>query len=324
MDLILNSHGTVLTKDTDSFIVIHKDGRKRIPPNQLKSISIGRGVQISSDAALLAIEREIEILFVDHSGEPKGRVWSSRYGSISTIRKGQLEFTHSSKAVEWIKEVVIYKISNQQAMLLTLTLEVDEYIDKQISRLEEFKVNLEKLTADSVNEISPSIRGWEGNCSRIYFETINRFLPENLKFERRSTHPAQDVFNSLLNYGYGVLYGKVEGALIRAGIDPYIGLMHRDEYNRPVLVYDVIERFRVWVDFVVLSICIQNIVTEECYSIRNDGSYWLESLGKRILIQSLNDYLDDVVIIDSLSRSRISHIDLYCQGLAQQFKRINK
>ncbi|MGL5894756.1 MAG: CRISPR-associated endonuclease Cas1 [Bacteroidales bacterium] len=324
MDLILNSHGTVLTKDIDCFVVIHKDGRKRIPPNQLKSISVGRGVQISSDAALLAIEREIEILFVDHSGEPKGRVWSSRYGSISTIRKGQLEFTHSSKAVEWIKEVVLYKISNQQALLLTLTLEVDEYIDKQISRLEEYKANIGGLTADSVNDISPSIRGWEGNCSRIYFETINRFLPDDLRFERRTIHPAQDIFNALLNYGYGVMYGKVEGALIRSGIDPYIGIMHRDDYNRPVLVYDVIERFRIWVDFVVLSICMQNIISEECYSIRSDGSCWLEALGKRILIQSLNDYLDDVVIVDSLSRSRISHIDLYCQNLAQQFKRINK
>ena len=50
-----------------------------------------------------------------------------------------------------------------------------------------------------------------------------------------------DVANALLNYGYGLLYGKVESGLIKAGIDPYICVLHRDEYNRPVLVYNIIE-----------------------------------------------------------------------------------
>ena len=37
-----------------------------------------------------ARENEIEILFMDKSGKPVGRVWIPKYGSISTIRKGQL------------------------------------------------------------------------------------------------------------------------------------------------------------------------------------------------------------------------------------------
>ena len=77
--------------------------------------------------------------------------------------------------------------------------------------------------------------------------------------------------------------------MIKAGVDPYIGILHRDDYNRPVLVYDVIELYRIWVDYVVFTLLAQNGITEECYSIREDGSYWLEPLGRRILIQSLND-----------------------------------
>lgn len=33
---------------------------------------------MTSDAIMLAIEREIEILFVERAGDLKGRVWSSR------------------------------------------------------------------------------------------------------------------------------------------------------------------------------------------------------------------------------------------------------
>jgi CRISPR-associated protein Cas1 len=126
--------------------------------------------------------------------------------------------------------------------------------------------------------------------------------------------------NAFLNYGYGILYGKVEGALIKTGIDPYIGVLHRDDYNRPVLVYDVIELYRVWVDYVVYSLVIQNALTDEFYSVQPDGSYWLEPLGRRVLIQSFNDYLDDTIEVKGNVRSRQHQIFLYAQSLAQQFK----
>ena len=91
-------------------------------------------------------------------------------------------------------------------------------------------------------------------------------------------------------------------------------------YNRPVLVYDVIERYRIWVDYVVFTLVMQHVINDDIYSVRTDGSYWLEGLGRRILIQSLNDYMEEVVTIKSLSRSRITHIQLYTQELAQIFK----
>ncbi len=125
----------------------------------------------------------------------------------------------------------------------------------------------------------------------------------------------------MLNYGYGLLYGRIEGALIKAGIDPYVGVLHRDDYNRPVLVYDVIELYRVWIDYVVFSLLCQDVVTEEHYSVRSDGSYWLEALGRRVLVQSVNDYLDEIIEENGLQRSRATQINLYVQSLAQRFKK---
>lgn len=79
-----------LTRDNENFVIIYKDGKQSVPPAGLKSISISKGAQITSDAAMLAIEREIEVLFVDNSGKPVGRIWSSKYGSVSSIRKNRL------------------------------------------------------------------------------------------------------------------------------------------------------------------------------------------------------------------------------------------
>jgi len=325
MDLVLNTFGSCLTKDNDCFMVANKDGKQRIPPADLRSIYISRGAQISSDAVLLAIDNEVEVLFMDNSGEPAGRIWSNSYGSISTIRKGQLEFTQSEKAIKWITEIIASKIENQQALLWTFAssqTEMNPIIEKTAVRLEEYRKKVKELKGEAVSDIAAQLRGWEGIVSKIYFEQMNAFLPERYRFTERSQHPAMDVVNAMLNYGYGMLYSKIEGSLIRAGIDPYIGILHRDEHRRPVLVYDVIEKYRIWVDYVVWMLAKQNIIGEEYFSVKTDGSCWLEGLGRRIVIQSLNDYLSEVISIGGVERSRLTHIDLFTQNLAQKFKNI--
>ena len=116
MELILNTFGVSLNRDNEGFVINTRDGKQRIPAVGIDSIQISRGAQITSDAVMLAIEKEIEVMFMDKTGKPIGRIWSPRYGSISTIRKGQLNFTYSHNAVEWIKEVLLKKIENQQAL----------------------------------------------------------------------------------------------------------------------------------------------------------------------------------------------------------------
>lgn len=324
MELVLNTFGTSLSRDNDGFVISNHDGKQRIPASGLRSIQISRGAQISSDAVLLAMENEIEVLFMDRTGKPIGRIWSPKYGSISTIRKGQISFTFGHEAVAWVKTVISKKIENQQAFLLVLNKQEDfalqTHIDKAVNRLEDYRTKVNSLDGEIISDVSATLRGWEGVSSKIYFDTVNLFLPECYRFDKRSQHPAMDVANALLNYGYGLLYGKIEGILIKAGIDPYVGVMHRDDYNRPVLVYDVIELYRVWVDYVVFSLLQQKVITEEHYSIRQDGSVWLEPLGRRLIIQSMNDYLEEVIEDKGIARSRLNQIALYAQKLAQIFK----
>lgn len=327
MELILNTFGTSLSRDNAGFLVIHKDGKQRIPAEAVKSIQISKGAQITSDAVILAVENEIEIVFSDKSGNPIGRVWSPKYGSVSTIRKGQLNFTFSKESVNWIKEIVQRKIENQQALLLMINVDdevVNNKIRTAIRRLEDYRTKVGLLEGEIVPDIAATIRGWEGVASKIYFEALNLFLPDEYKFEKRSQRPALDIANAMLNYGYGILYSKIEGALIKTGIDPYIGVLHRDDYNRPVLVYDVIELYRVWVDYIVVNLLMQKVVTDEFYSVNSDGSFWLEGLGRRILIQSFKDYLDESVDNSGLTRSREHQLFLYAQRLAQTFKKFEE
>src|SRR5205807_67862 len=112
---------------------------------------------------------------------------------------------------------------------------------------------LQALTG-AIDEQRGSVMGLEGSAGRTYFTCIGKLVPEAYRFTGRSRQPAQDAFNAMLNYSYGVLYSLVEKACICAGLDPYVGFLHTDNYAKKSLVFDLIEPFRILGDRATLLI----------------------------------------------------------------------
>lgn len=150
MEIVLNTFGTSLNRENECFVIRNADGKQSIPAEGITSIKIGKSAQITSDAIALAIEREIEILFVDRSGSVFGRIWSPKYGSISTIRKGQLYFSMSKHCISWIKDVIQRKIENQQALLLMMEVKdssIQNVVQRSIRRLDDYRVKVGSIAA---------------------------------------------------------------------------------------------------------------------------------------------------------------------------------
>lgn len=322
MQLFLNKPGIRLGAREGRYHVRHAEGEESIPPAEVSSICLNRGSVISYEAVQLAVEHETEILYLDGQGKPFARLWSPRFGSVSTIRKNQVRFAQSAEGLEWVKQMLLRKTENQ-TVLLSLLRSLDSsatlHVQAALDRLEAYRERLAQVGGSSTAEAGPTLRGLEGKCGHAYFKALSACLPEPYQFARRSKHPAEDMFNSLLNYAYGMLYSRVEAALIKAGIDPYLGILHRDEYNRPVLVYDFIEPFRVWADYVVTKLCLDRVIFIEFFEVQ-EKAYWLADMGKRILVQSLNDYLEEVTEMGGLKRGRATHIELEAQALAARLK----
>lgn len=327
MDLLLNTYGASLTRDDDCLLVKSKDIKQKFSVNDINNIQLSNGTYISSDAIILAIKNEIPVYIIDASGKTYGRLWSPKYGSISTIRKGQLAFCNSEMATEWIRNLLKQKIESQEALLLLLSnyksKDVIRRTEKAIARMQTYLKKIANLGDSELGSISGTLRAWEGAVAKIYFAEISMYLPKELKFETRSQHPSMDLFNAFLNFGYGILYTKVESALIKAGVDPYIGILHRDNYNTPSLVFDVIEPFRAWVDYVVINLLCQLTITDDMYSIESDGSYWLKGIAKQAIIQSVNDFLEEPVQCGKEMRMRQSKIEDAAYHLARKFASTN-
>jgi len=251
---------------------------------------------LSTDAIKFALDNNIDIIFLDKFGNPYGRVWHSKLGSTTLIRRKQLEIAETEKGLNLAKEWIEKKFENYNDFLKRLKYkrpQKQEKIDNSIKRLEEIKRNFSKLSG-TIEEKRNNILGYEGAGGKIYFETINYIIPDKFKFEGRSRNPSKDEFNALLNYGYGVLYSMVEKACIIAGLDPYVGFIHTDNYNKKSLVFDLIEMFRIWVDETVVYLFSSRKVKREHFDrIKNGLS--LNKEGKALLIESLNNTFEKKV-----------------------------
>jgi CRISPR-associated protein Cas1 len=92
---------------------------------------------------------------------------------------------------------------------------------------------------------------------------------------------------AFLNYGYAILYNKVEKALLLAGIHPHIGLMHADGYQRKILVFDIIECFRNWIEKIVFKLFTGKKVSSGLMTYQTDEGLWLAEGGRRLMAEAV-------------------------------------
>ena len=159
--------------------------------------------------------------------------------------------------------------------------------------------------------------GWEGQLARKYWSLLGRAVPEAWQFKGRSRRPARDPFNATINYFYGMLYAQVEQALFGAGLDPHLGILHADEYDRPTLAYDLIEPFRPWVDHFVIESAYQiQVELSDCFEAKDNGC-WLSRKGKKDLIPAFNEWMQAPIRWEGRQMRRVAHIHRAAAELAK-------
>ena len=257
MKLVINSEGIYLTKVGECFCVKKDRQKQEIAAKKVEQIIITTAAAISTDAIELAVENNIDIVFLKKYGAPFGRVWHSKMGSISTIRKKQLDLDSNNMGTTLVKEFLCQKMNNQVDFLNSLAMnrrdDRKNDIKETISKIKELVKKVENID-DNINNVRNSLQGYEGTASRLYFSKLSELMPEKFKFDGRSKNPAKDEFNCMLNYGNGIMYSNVERACILAGLDPFIGIMHVDNYNRQSFVFDLIEMYRIYIDQIVFKL----------------------------------------------------------------------
>ncbi len=299
MQLIINTYGSyVHLKDELFEVTLIKEGKKEkhhFASQKVTSILMSKGSAISTDAVILAMKNNIDILIFERDGMPVGRFWHSKPGSTSKIRKQQLEASLNGTGVFWIKSWLTGKLDNHVEFLKRLKNHrpaTADLIQEKIDSIAALRTKMHELKGDRVDLIDDTLRGLEGTAGRIYFQLLSALLMERYQFASRSFRPAKDPFNAFLNYAYGVLYSRVEKVLVIAGLDPYVGFMHRDDYNMKSMVFDFIEPYRTYADEVVFKLFSAKKVNDN-HTDKITNGISLNAEGKNLLMHSLLQFLDE-------------------------------
>ena len=179
------------------------------------------------------------------------------------ILQQQMQLKKQVKAILW-QHIIKSKIHNQALLL-------------QMQQREEFEV-LESLAkgvklADSTNN--------EAKAAALYFKALFG------KDFSRKTQIFEDMriglINAALNYGYAIVRGAIVRSLCASGLNPALGINHKNQFNAFNLADDMIEPYRTFVDSLVVQM-LENGDFKESLSLENRVKL-TEILGTAVMIE---------------------------------------
>ncbi len=263
------------------------------PSPALKHITVvGKGISLSSNAITYCMNHKIPIDFFDGRGKQYSTVLNPVFLD-GTLWNKQVELPLEQK-IKLATQIIIGKLKNQLNLikyyhkyhkdilggkLSEKYVEVVLKIDKLIEKAKNYSQRNEKYTAE--------LMAIESQAAIAYWSYIRVLTADDgIDFIRREHQGATDLLNSLLNYGYAILYARVWKNILAAKLNPSIGVLHAKQDGKPTLVFDVVELFRAqMVDRVVISLIQKKVSLKMHDGLLNESS-------KRVLIRYILERLN--------------------------------
>lgn len=265
-EIVITRPGTYLGRTGDR-LLIRRDGKREaeVAFALIRNITfLTTAFSLSGELMVETAARGIPILIAGPDGRPSVRV------GPPDLPAHELSLTQSTLAVSsaglhLARTIVLGKIRNQVNLL--------QYFMKYPERRAgdpEFLAICSRSVADMLticrqtSAVSFSgdhdlernrLFAAEGQAALSYWSAVRALLWWKPGFDKRVHRGANDLVNSLLNYGYGILYSRLLAVLLKTGLNVGIGFLHKPQPGKAGLLYDFIEEFRApTVDRTVFSL----------------------------------------------------------------------
>jgi CRISPR-associated protein Cas1 len=227
-----------------------------LPIRRISEIIIMNKALISSALAKKCREFKIPISFTFGIGydittmRPDSKVWYT----ISTKHYNKYNDLKDIEIIEFAKIIVIKKLNNTLKLFEKRDAVLYKELLKKISEL----IDKIQISTD-VN----SIRGYEGIAARESFKNYNYFIiDEDFHISKRERFSKEKI-NSLLNFGYYILFIRINTTIRAMGLNPYLGFLHSQNDRYESLVADIQEFFRAEIDDFIIKVVNMKIIRKE-------------------------------------------------------------
>ena len=305
------THGAKLRRRRARFIInTPEQNEQEIDAEKVDAIIITANAMISTAAVRLCLEKQIQLVVASWYGHPVARMWSSRPGRATELRRWQYSNQDTRIGMEISLDIVTKKVKSQKKFLVELKDNREKNVPDIDDAIRVFDDMLQKLKHGN-GLTKDKLLGLEGYSAKQYFAAISAILPQKWKFQERSQHPATDEFNAALNYIYGMTYSSVEKVIILSGLDPNAGFYHADSYGKPTLSYDIIELVRPRVDKIIVSLFTKKMVRDDWFEKQEDGAVFLAQNGRSSILSKYSGSNVKLVEKDAWN---------YCKKITEMFR----
>ena len=260
--LLVNKPGAFIGLTTRGVTVSHKG--KVLSYHHKENLSqiliTGKGVSLSSNLVEYCLDNKVPIDFFNAKGTHIGTVLSAKSIQNSLWQK-QSEASPTLRNTISLS-IIQGKIKNQHSLIKYFHKYHKKHYPKLQAKMDAMDdavqafADWKKQTKLSIENFLQKLVGHEAQVAITYWDYLRELLSDDqVEFESRQHHGATDLVNSMLNYGYAILYVRVWQALLAARLNPFMSLIHVRQEGKPTLVYDMVEIFRSQVvDRVVISL----------------------------------------------------------------------
>ena len=270
--------GLMLGVSKNKFVV-KKYGKvqRSFPLTTIKRVVFeGKGYSLSTNVIKKCADNGVSIDFISRDATSYASLVTYKASVTQTINK-QAQVINTPLQLELAKAFIKGKAKNQVNYIKYLN-KYHKMLDKQIDTIE---LNIVKMKgSQSISELM----GYEGSISASYWKALKLVL--EVPFPQRVTYGAKDIVNSSLNYAYAFLYGRVQHALVHAGLSLNISFLHALDEQKPTLTFDMIEEFRT---FIVDRTIISMLNKDEPIKLGSDGM--LTKASRQLIAKNIKEKL---------------------------------
>ena len=129
----------------------------------------------------------------------------------------------------------------------------------------------------------PELMGIEGNIRKVYYDSWNIIINQDIAFEKRVKNPPDNAINSLISYVNTIIYTRVLSEIYKTQLNPTISYLHEPSERRFSLCLDIAEIFKpIIADRLIFSMLNKRQITEKDFEEGLNFTYIKDSARKDI------------------------------------------
>mgnify|MGYP004523966735 CR=1 FL=1 len=191
-----------------------------------------------------------------------------------------------------IKQVEAYNDNVKRVNIARAFIEAASYnIYRNLTYYNNRGKNLEKYMKDieflrkQLNKCSTveEVMGIEGNIRKIYYDSWNIIINQDIAFEKRVKNPPDNAINSLISYVNTIIYTRVLSEIYKTQLNPTISYLHQPSERRFSLCLDIAEIFKpIIADRLIFSMLNKKQISEKDFEKNLNFTYINEKARKKI------------------------------------------